>query len=91
MNRSKPMSPNQVEALEHARTAGGLTYVRGGYWVEKGVDSKAFLDYHWSDPERPWHTITVTVKALVRKGLLVWTDTSPGFPVQAEMPKEVSV
>ena len=79
------LSPQQEDALKRARDAGGLRYVRGGYWVEAGTDPEAFLAFAWDDQKRPWHALSVTVKALVKKGLLVWTDTSPGYPVRAEL------
>lgn len=77
------LSHQQQDALDRARKTGGLRYVRGGYWVELGVDPEVFRAYDFRDPARPWHTSTQTVQSLVRKGVLAWTDTSPGYPVAA--------
>lgn len=69
------LSPFQQEALARARAAGGLEYVRGGYWAEKGTDHEAFLRAGWNRPH--WHASTGTVRALERRGLLVAARLHP--------------
>ncbi len=68
------LNAQQQVALAHARAGGGLRYVRGGYWVEATVEPQAFLACRMLD--RPWYTGTHTVKALVRRGLVRWTEGS---------------
>lgn len=71
------LSSSQTEALEKARPD-GLRYIRGGYWVEAGTDTQAFLA-QGPTPNRPWHCTTTTVQALVRRGLLSWGPLEPGL------------
>jgi len=75
------LTPKQEEALEKAKEAGGLHYVRGGYWVQATVDPKK--GFNRRDPCRPWCAPTATIQALVRRGLLVWTDSLNGYPARA--------
>jgi hypothetical protein len=80
------LSSHQEEALAKAQESGGLHYVRGGYWVQLSVSPEAFLAFDGRSSERPWHTTTRTVQGLVRRGLLVWAETSKGYPTKALVP-----
>lgn len=81
------LSPAMREAYDVAREHGGLAYARGGYWVAPGQEP---LGQHWSGDglEWGWHTTAGTVKALIRRGLLVGKPTTqyPRFDSQAVLP-----
>jgi len=82
MSTTAKLAPKQEEALQKAQEAGGLRYVRGGYWVQATVET-----FDHRSPRRPWCAPTQTVQALVRRGLLVWTDTTRGYPTRAGLPQ----
>lgn len=69
------LSPTMAEALRRCVAAGGLKYVRGGFWVEATRDPAPFLRLgHSPQTARsealPWHTTTHTVKALLKRGVV---------------------
>ena len=66
------LSPAMAEALRRCAAAGGLKYVRGGFWIEATQDPAPFLRLgHSPQTARsdalPWSTTTHTIKALLKR------------------------
>jgi hypothetical protein len=61
------LSPPMAEALQRCYAAGGLRYVRGGYWIEATQDPAPFLRASQApqmarSDALPWHCSTHMVK-----------------------------
>ena len=66
---SAPLSPIVLDALKRCVAAGGLVYVVGGWWVERGGS------------ERVWSCTTHTIKALRSRDLVsvLSTEARSGY------------
>jgi hypothetical protein len=79
------LSLKQEEALQKVKEAGELYHVTGGSWIQASVSFETFLNAS----DRPWHAPTQTIQALVRRGLLAWSDTSKGYPTRVCLPSSL--
>ena len=82
------LSPVMAEALARCRSAGGLKYVRGGFWVEATQDPAPFLALSQRPQTScsealPWHTTSHTIKALVKRGVVRETGRE-AYPTRVE-------
>lgn len=81
---SDSLSLTMRDALAHCAAAGGLKYVRGGFWIEATQDAAAFLSLSKSQRlfastgTLPWHTTTHTIKALLKRGVVFEPEEARG-------------
>lgn len=83
------LSPPMAEALQRCYAAGGLRYVRGGFWIETTQDPAPFLRLSQSpqmarSSTLPWHCSTHTVKALVKRKVVCEVEFKDGYPTRVE-------
>jgi hypothetical protein len=87
---STDLSPDMTEALRRCREAGGLKYVRGGFWIEATADPAPFerlsgTQRLFAKKPLPWSTTSHTIKALVRRGVVREAEKHPdGYLIRVE-------